>query len=330
MTKKKNNDPSVLEQIVDLLIAFYSLFAWIIKGTFDALIDVYLFVAKIVSKITYKHRKKLENENIVLITDKTTPTNKYESLFSIQIRHRGEEYSGLGKVQNLNIDNDIYSCQVLGQKQYDVSITFDKSDNIKSASCTCPYYSKYNSYCKHIYALLYQEKIKDNKPVIYNNIMRTIKCSETMLKRHNIENSDEYRESINEIKSTIKPSDPKDVLLTVLDHINYLYTLIKNEIQKEKDHEKIVLAEYKKYTDTYQKNANAALKKLDANKENTTAKKKRLEQEEYEKDLDIYGLEEEEKELVRQGLYEPWQFKKEGELQEEDYYYDVDKDDLTV
>ncbi len=284
MTKKKNNDPSALEQIVDLFVAFYSLVTWTIKGIFDALIDVSLFVEKIVSKITSKHRKKIEDENTMLIADKTTPANKYESLFSIPIRHRGEEYSGLAKVQNLNIDNNIYLCQVLGQKQYDVSITFDKSDNIKSASCTCPYYSKYNSYCKHIYALLYQEKIKDNKPIIYNNIMKTLKYSETMLKRHNIENSDIYRETINGIKSTTKPSDPKDVLLTVLELINYLYTSIKNEIQKEKEQEKIMLAEYKKYTAAYQNRANEALKKLDVNKANAKAKKQRLEQEEFEKD----------------------------------------------
>ena len=40
-----------------------------------------------------------------------------------------------------------------------------------------------------------------------------------------------------------------------------------------------------------------------------------------EEELDSYGLLDEEKELVRRGEYDPWQFDEE-EAEEDDYYYD--------
>lgn len=50
--------------------------------------------------------------------------------------------------------------------------------------------------------------------------------------------------------------------------------------------------------------------------------KKRIELEE---EMDIYGLEDDEKELVRNGEWEPWQFETDpDDLEEEDYYHDDD------
>ena len=47
-------------------------------------------------------------------------------------------------------------------------------------------------------------------------------------------------------------------------------------------------------------------------------KKKQIEEE-----MEIYGLDEEEKELVRNGEWEPWQFDRDpDDLEEEDYYYE--------
>ena len=39
-----------------------------------------------------------------------------------------------------------------------------------------------------------------------------------------------------------------------------------------------------------------------------------------EKELDIYGLSKEEKDLVRKGLYNPWDFEDDGKLGDDDYY----------
>ncbi len=46
-----------------------------------------------------------------------------------------------------------------------------------------------------------------------------------------------------------------------------------------------------------------------------------------EKEMDLYGLTDEEKELVRNGEYEPWNFEEPGngeELDEDDYYSEDD------
>ncbi len=46
-------------------------------------------------------------------------------------------------------------------------------------------------------------------------------------------------------------------------------------------------------------------------------------EENLEEEMETYGLDEEEKELVRSGEWEPWQFDRDpDDLEEEDYYYD--------
>lgn len=39
-----------------------------------------------------------------------------------------------------------------------------------------------------------------------------------------------------------------------------------------------------------------------------------------EEEMDSYGLEESEKELVRKGEYNPWDFETEGPFEDDDYY----------
>ncbi len=47
--------------------------------------------------------------------------------------------------------------------------------------------------------------------------------------------------------------------------------------------------------------------------------------EKLEKEMDLYGLTPEEKEVCRQGYYEPFSFEEdESELEEDDYYHDSD------
>lgn len=49
--------------------------------------------------------------------------------------------------------------------------------------------------------------------------------------------------------------------------------------------------------------------------------KKRKDKVEYtEEELEAYGLTEKEKELVRKGLYNPWDFEENNELNDDDYY----------
>lgn len=46
--------------------------------------------------------------------------------------------------------------------------------------------------------------------------------------------------------------------------------------------------------------------------------------EELEKEMDAYDLEDWQKDLVRKGDYDPWNFEEDGELEEDDYYYEDD------
>ena len=43
-----------------------------------------------------------------------------------------------------------------------------------------------------------------------------------------------------------------------------------------------------------------------------------------DEDLDFYGLNEVEKDLVKQWLYDPWNFEEE-DLEDDDYYYEDDE-----
>ena len=55
------------------------------------------------------------------------------------------------------------------------------------------------------------------------------------------------------------------------------------------------------------------------------------EQKELEEEMERYGLEEEEKEAVRRGDYNPWDFEYPGQgddLDEDDYYYEDDEDNF--
>ena len=54
-------------------------------------------------------------------------------------------------------------------------------------------------------------------------------------------------------------------------------------------------------------------------------KEKLKKKQDLEEEMDLYGLEEDEKELVREGEWEPWQFDDDkDELDEESYYYEDD------
>lgn len=56
-----------------------------------------------------------------------------------------------------------------------------------------------------------------------------------------------------------------------------------------------------------------------ANNDSSSEKTKR------EKEMDNYGLEPWQKDLVRKGDYEPWNFEESGDLEEDDYYYEDDE-----
>lgn len=79
--------------------------------------------------------------------------SNFESYFSNLILDRGETYFINNKVSDLHeIEPDVYSAYVYGQKKYTVSLTIGNRGNILFCSCTCPF----TGYCKHIAAALYK------------------------------------------------------------------------------------------------------------------------------------------------------------------------------
>lgn len=83
---------------------------------------------------------------------------KYDSLFDIEVRIRGDKLYKNYPFQNLSLkDNTIIS----NIKEYKVLIEFDNNSNIMKMSCSCPYYESGKN-CKHLYALLIESKLKDN------------------------------------------------------------------------------------------------------------------------------------------------------------------------
>lgn len=93
------------------------------------------------------------------IVNEETPKNmieKYNSSFTDKSRERGMNYYINNKVQNLNINNNKYSCIVDGTKKYHVSIEFDNNslETINDSLCECCFYDDEDNCCKHIYAVL--------------------------------------------------------------------------------------------------------------------------------------------------------------------------------
>lgn len=74
--------------------------------------------------------------------------------FTNSTRSRGLEYFQKGKVAGLSYRNLVAKATVNGERDYRVSITFNKNGKIARASCSCPY--GYDGYCKHIAATIYE------------------------------------------------------------------------------------------------------------------------------------------------------------------------------
>ena len=86
---------------------------------------------------------------------------KYNSLFKEKIRARGDKVFKSDSILDYSFENNRATCKISGTDTYELSIKFDKNDNITKMSCTCPYYKKGNN-CKHLYALLIKAKLEDN------------------------------------------------------------------------------------------------------------------------------------------------------------------------
>lgn len=271
----------------------------------------------------------------------------YDEDFPIQIRARGESYFENNKIKYYKNTDNKYTCTVKGTEDYKVSVTFEEdSDVIKEVSCSCPYYADKNNYCKHIYALLYKVKCSDNKDKLINEINEYLKSIKTMINNSQnyinrnsskFTNSDieeynryihKYDWQLNNIEGKLNNNTLEDTLMNYLEQLIRISVEFKERISYTINSERTANVSQ---TTTSKKSTNSSgvggaivgLALMDAlsnrNDEDDDNVSGYTDDE-----LDNYGLEDWQKEEVKKGNYDPWNFEEE-ELEEDDYYYDDDE-----
>lgn len=350
MAKRRKNEIDGLEVVIALMLtSIIFLFKWFIEG----IMAIINFINKRSKKIS---RKKLEkdvekqisdifndtyqdllikpqpNISIKEIKEKLNTFDKtiYNNLSKPQIIERGIQYFIQNKIQDLNKQDNKYTAIVKGTNDYNVSITFS-NDDILSATCNCPYYEDKKEYCKHIYSVLYNVKCKDNLLIINNILQEYItKEKEIIYKfknskvKFNNKNSilNHYEEKFKIYTRNIeKYSIDEDTLLHLLNLIiqdsYYLELELKNkktiaEETKDKSYQKNIQK---------QSNSNISFFKTMKSMMRTEEEKQKDYEEKLEKEMDKYALFDYERELVRKGEFEPYDFSEEEPLTEDDYYY---------
>lgn len=272
----------------------------------------------------------------------------YDNKFPVQIRNRGEVYYYEDKIKYFKENNNNYSCVVKGTENYNVKLSIGEDNSVISSSCTCPYFSDKGHNCKHIYALLYKVKCSNNKEKIISEINNQISGIKTMIKNATdylernkshfsysvIEEFDNYSRQYNSQTSYYEKNCSEkvleDILLQHLDSLLSISLELKQKIKKtlnEENSATTVITSMPK-----QKNENkigftdviagiAIANELD---KHFNREEDEDYDEELETEMDAYDLEDWQKDLVRQGRYNPWNFGEE-ELEEGDYYYEDDK-----
>lgn len=345
MTKRRKNEIDGLE--VALALIFTSsifLFKWFI--------EIIIAIANWINKRIYKaSRKRLENDkkkqisdiinnafhdllikpqadiSIQIIKEKINifDSNIYNTLFKPQIRQRGMQYFIQNKVKNLTQKDNKYIATVKRTKNYKVNIIFD-NDDILSATCNCPYYEDNKEYCKHIYSVLCNVKCKDNLSIVHNTIQDyMIKIKEMIynLKYLKLKNNilNKYEEKIKIYEKNIeKYSMDEDSLLYLLKLIiqnTYYLELelkdIKNIAEESKENTSSEIIKPPSNNISFFKTMKSLMR--------TEEEKQKDYEEKLEKEMDKYALFDYERELVRKGEFEPYDFSEEEPLTEEDYYY---------
>ena len=340
--------------IIGLIILISSIVVWIINISRKQSRKNYIknivennfndSILKPVPKITQKELKdKLGLFNIDI----------YDELFENKIKPRGQKYFADRKLENVKNKDNIWSCEVIGTEKYDVLIKFDE-DKIIETNCTCPYHKEDNKNCKHIYALLIKAKCEWNLPKIleaitdYSNRVTNIVKEETEYIRLNqkslkLNENDlsTFNSDINGfmLKLTNASKSLENNKYNEMALLNILISLIENSYNFNKNVENILIKAGKvdnpvsvsKVYNTYSNNDNR-LKVSDvilgaavANEIDKHIHKKDDDyDEELEREMDDYMLEDWQKDLVRKGEYDPWNFEEDGPLEEDDYYYDDD------
>ena len=279
--------------------------------------------------------------------------NIYDDLFETQIRRRGETYYSEKKIRNVRHNDNKYTCLADGTDTYKVSITFNADDinKIESATCTCPYYKDKQKNCKHIYALLLKARCEENPLKIIKEINNyTSKMSDM------IDNANNY--IIENQNSLVLTDNDKNTFDRLVRNYEIKFKRYSEELNKYKFNEEVLLrilegivedssvlqTEIKKILNSYNSESTSTIKVKETAPEKDKISftdvaaglfiadaidnhfnKDDVYDEELEKEMDMYALTDWQKEEVRKGNYAPWNFEEDGDLEEDDYYYEDDK-----
>ena len=275
--------------------------------------------------------------------------SKYEKSFEPQIRFRGQKYYAENRVENVNRIGELWKCEVIGTERYNVSIKFE-NDEIVESNCNCPYYEKDNQNCKHIYALLIKAKCEGNLSKIleaitdYSKRMTNLVKEETEYIKNNqkslkLDSSEfatinsEMNDFVIKLTNASKTMEKNKYNESVL--IDILISLIESSYKyNQKIEEMLIKAGKVENPASIDKVINSvgnsgigmgdiflgAMATNSASKHIQKKKTKNLNKE-LEDEMDEYCLEDWQKDLVRKGEYNPWNFEEE-DLEEGDYFYE--------
>lgn len=285
----------------------------------------------------FKKYSKEELKSMLGLFDK----NIYLKDFSSGVMHRGEIYFFENKLENYSFENGVHKCTVNGTNEYDVSLKINENNKIEEMSCNCPHYNNGNN-CKHIFSLLYRLKCSENKQKIIKNIEMQIVPTSTLMvkyfeeyckkKLHHLSTNlvknavTSFDNAINEINNAVEQLKGKNTEDTALNILKSIYdavyeiresilTVLKQE--KERIRNINMQQTYNRKKDT--ESLLTTMFILDSlNKENQPINKSPYS----EKEMDYYGLDNFEKDLVRKGEYAPWDFEHEDTVEGDYYHYD--------
>ena len=370
MARKNDTDATIgflLFIICILVVGVFFLIKWVIIG----LIIIISAIVVCLINLSRKHNRKsfiktvVENNfNDSILKPALKISQKelkeklglfnidiYDEYFESKIKPRGQIYFAERKLEKVNNDENLWSCEIMGTERYNVSIKFE-DDKIIETNCTCPYHKVYNKNCKHIYALLIKAKCEWNLPKIleaitdYSNRLTKLVKEETEyisnnqknLKLNNYDMSvfkndiSEFMQKLNNASKFLEKNKYNENAL-----LNILINIIETSYNYNKKLEDILMKAGKvdnpvsvnKVFNSYS-NKDNRIKVSDiilgatvANEVDKHIHKNDEIDEELEREMNDYCLEDWQKDLVRSGEYYPWSFD-EDEIDEDSYYYEDD------
>ena len=346
--------------LVAMCTGIFFLFKWLIAGIIAIISVIAVWAINLKKKkekeiIFKKWQKSLFGDSYIRPTEKVDieelkeklefiDTTIYDDLFDYAVIERGKYYVWKKKITQVKIKNNIWSSIVQGKDPYNVKV-YMEDDKVKKSECNCPYFHDKNKYCKHIYATLYFarsahniQKVLDSIATFEAQLADLINMEIDYIEKHEdtleLEDIEKYMKNINSFKGTLsiakknlnQNSQNEDVMVSTLVHLMQDSYKIIDDVETM-----IIEADKTAYPFTQKKTSShhsstgnssaAGLAGLFALNELSKKQKSQEKDEKLEKEMDIYGLEDWQKEEVRNGNYDPCSFEEE-DLEEDDYFHD--------